>query len=312
MSFAIVFPGQGSQSVGMLTEFYDNEKVVRSLFTEASECLDYDLWKLVLGGPKEQLDQTEITQPALLTSALAIWHVWRQAGGNIPQIVAGHSLGEYTALVAAAVLKFKDAVLLVRDRGRYMQDATPPGLGSMAAILGLGDDQVIEVCNREACGEIVSVANFNSPGQVVIAGHSAAVNRAAVAALEAGAKKVIPLDVSVPSHCGLMKEVAGKFSDRLNEVEFNDAVIPVVQNFDAEARTDAGEIRKALVMQLHQPVKWTDSIIKIQSRGITDIIECGPGRVLSGLIKRIDRGLNTYPLQDPKSLNTVLATQSEK
>ena len=291
----------------MLAAFHEQHAVVGEIFRQASAVLDFDLWSLVQNGPKETLDQTENTQPALLAGSVAVWHLWQAAGGTPPAVVAGHSLGEYSALVAAGVLDFGDAVALVRDRGRYMQQAIPAGQGAMAAILGLPDQEVIELCSRNQLQEIVSVANFNSPGQAVIAGHAAAIERVAEAARTAGARKVIRLDVSVPSHCALMKEVADKFAQRMAGINFSHAVIPIIQNVDAQQRTGPDEIRAGLVQQLHQPVRWTDTIRAMKASGVTRIIECGPGRVLSGLIKRIDRDINTQPVYDPDSLASAVA-----
>lgn len=310
MSLAIVFPGQGSQSTGMLSEFYETEPLVKSVFAEASERLGYDLWDLVQNGPDEELDRTENTQPAILAASVAIWRIWLESGGQMPEVVAGHSLGEYSALVAAGVMDFGDAVLLVRDRGRFMQHAVPSGVGGMAAILGLDDEVVMDICGKESDPEVVSVANFNAPGQVVIAGHLQAVARASSLAKAAGARKVIPLDVSVPSHCALMKDMAEDFSYRLKEVSIRDASIPVLQNVDAEIHTEASEIHIALVEQLFQPVRWTESVIRMKSMGICNILECGPGKVLTGLNKRIDRELNILPLPDPESLNKALTAET--
>lgn len=306
MAFAMVFPGQGSQAVGMMAELYDEHEIIPALFNTASERLGFDLWSLIRNGPKEELDKTENTQPALLACGIATWQLWRQAGGGIPKVVAGHSLGEYCALIAAGVLEFGDAITLVRDRGRYMQMAVPPGRGGMAAILGLEDEQVTEICRRFSGQSTVSVANFNSPGQVVIAGQAEAVGRAMEAAKAAGAKRTIKLDVSVPSHCALMTTAADQFSLRLSQVEFNNASIPVIQNADTEQRTEAGALKAAMPKQLHQPVRWTDTILKIKKQGILQIVECGPGRVLSGLIKRIDSELTAYPVFDSATLATTL------
>jgi [acyl-carrier-protein] S-malonyltransferase len=306
-SCAVVFPGQGSQAVSMLHDFEHQYHEIKSVFGEASDCLGYDLWSLVKNGPKEELDRTEITQPALLASGVAVLKIVQRTGGVVPAVLAGHSLGEYSALVAAEVLAFADAILLVRDRGRYMQEAVPAGQGSMAAVLGMEDAELTALCSSLCSGEIVSVANYNCPGQAVIAGNTAAVSRVMDAARSAGAKKVIRLDVSVPSHCALMQPMSEKFSIRLGAVKFNNAKIPVIQNVDAEQRTDAQTIRAALVQQLHLPVRWTDTICKIRNMGINKIVECGPGKVLSGLIKRIDRELTTYPVYDQSTLATALA-----
>jgi len=306
MAFAMVFPGQGSQAVGMMAELYDEHEIIPALFNTASDRLGFDLWSLIRNGPKEELDKTENTQPALLACGIAMWRVWRQAGGGIPKVVAGHSLGEYCALIAAGVLEFGDAITLVRDRGRYMQLAVPPGCGGMAAILGLEDEQVTEICRRFSDKYTVSVANVNSPGQVVIAGQTEAVGRVMEAAKAAGAKRTIKLDVSVPSHCALMTAAADQFLLRLNQVEFNNASIPVIQNADTGQRTEADALKAAMPKQLYQPVRWTDTILKIKRQGILHIVECGPGRVLSGLIKRIDSELTAYPVFDSATLATTL------
>ena len=311
MSLAIVFPGQGSQAVGMLSDLNAKQPMIKSVFEQASDNLGFDLWEMVRNGPKEELDRTENTQPALLAGGVAIWRIWQQAGGIMPAVLAGHSLGEYTALVAANVLEFDDAITLVRDRGRYMQQAVPAGHGAMAAILGLQDDKVMEVCSNNSTGETVSVANYNSPGQVVIAGHTGAVERAAEAARRAGAKRVIMLDVSVPSHSILMKEAAEKFSLRLTAVAFSNAEIPVIQNIDATRRTNAEAIRDALVQQIYQPVRWTDTIQSMKTAGIRTLLECGPGKVLTGLTKRIDRELKAYAVFDNESLATALTAVAE-
>jgi len=311
MGSAIVFPGQGSQTVGMLSAFTQNHAIIKSVFGEASERLDFDLWLLIQNGPKDELDKTENTQPAMLACGVALWKLWRQAGGIVPDVLAGHSLGEYTALVAAGALNFGDAVTLVRDRGRYMQQAVPAGEGAMAAILGLTDEQVMEICALNSVDAIVSVANFNSPGQAVIAGHTGAVAKVMDDAKTAGAKRVIMLDVSVPSHCRLMQSMTEKYSQRLAELKFSDADIPVVQNADTVQRTDSQAIKNALLQQLHQPVRWTDTILKIKALGITNIIECGPGKVLTGLIKRIDRELTAYPVFDFVTLATALTAVTE-
>jgi len=311
MAVAMVFPGQGSQTVGMLMELEQKHAIVKSIFRQASDSLNFDLWSLVQNGPKKELDKTENTQPALLVCGVALWKIWRQSGGTIPAVLAGHSLGEYTALVAAAVLDFDEAVTLVRDRGRYMQEAVPAGEGAMAAILGLPDEQVVEICAQYSVNATVSVANFNSPGQAVIAGHTAAVAYVMEAAKTAGAKRTIKLDVSVPSHCALMNAVTEKYSLRLDKVKFSDAVIPVIQNADTVKRTDAQAIKNALLQQLHQPVRWTDTILKIKALGKTKIIECGPGKILTGLIKRIDRDLTVYPVFDSETMATALTALSE-
>ncbi len=305
-NYAMVFPGQGSQSTGMLNQLAEDYPAVAHIFTRASEVLDYDLWKLVSEGPESELNKTEITQPALLVSAYACWQTWQEQATSMPALMAGHSLGEYTALVCAGVLEFEHAVALVAERGKCMQQAVPAGTGAMAALLGLEDAQVEEVC-RDAAGEqVVSAANFNAPGQVVIAGETEAVERAIEAAKTAGAKRAIMLPVSVPSHCLLMKPAAEQFAGFLDRLELNDAAIPVVQNVDATARTDANEIKARLLEQLYLPVRWVDSINTIKQAGIERVIECGPGKVLTGLNKRIDRALELHCIQDGQSIANAL------
>lgn len=304
---AIVFPGQGSQSVGMMSGLLETESNLESIFDSASEVLGYDLLDIISFGPEEKLNQTEITQPALLASAYATWLMCNEEITHLsPAVLAGHSLGEYTALVCAGVINFKDAIALVAERGRCMQKAVPADIGAMAAILGLDDDKIVHVCADAAENEVVSAANFNSPGQIVIAGHKAAVERAIIAAKEAGAKRALLLPVSVPSHCMLMKDAAIEFAKSLEKINFNDAEIPVIQNAHAEIKTKSDEIKRALLEQLYMPVRWVDSINNMQVMGVKKIIECGPGKVLSGLIKRIDRSLEIHSVQDKNSLEKAL------
>lgn len=305
--YAMVFPGQGSQSVGMVAGLAEMSDQVQPLFEQASEILGYDLWQLVSNGPEEQLNQTEKTQPALLTAGIATWQAWQSKTEAMPEVVAGHSLGEYTALVAAGVMSFEDAVTLVAVRGQCMQQAVPEGIGAMAAILGLEDDKVEQVCQAAANDQIVSAANFNSPDQVVIAGHKEAVERAVEAAKEAGSKRAILLPVSVPSHCLLMQSAAEQFAAHLDQVDLHEAGIPVLQNVDASEKTDAAAIKQGLLEQLYKPVRWVELVQAIQERGINCIIECGPGKVLSGLNKRIDRSIEAHCLQDQGSFQKALA-----
>ena len=307
MTIAFVFPGQGSQSLGMLAELAVSHATVQSTFTEASDVLGYDLWQLVQQGPEAELNNTTKTQPALLASSVATWRVWNELSQVQPVMMAGHSLGEYSALVCSGALNFTDAIQLVADRGAYMQDAVPAGIGSMAAVLGLEDGQIEAVCDAAAQGQIVSAANYNSSGQVVIAGHKEAVERAVELAKAAGAKRSVILPVSVPSHCALMQKAADRFAERLNTVDFEQPRIPVLHNVDATERSDAREIKLALQDQLCQPVRWVETIQKMVSKDINTIVECGPGKVLSGLIKRIDRSLNIFPVFDPASLEKALA-----
>ncbi len=307
--YAMVFPGQGSQSVGMVAGMYELSTAVKTLFDQASEVLGYNLWELVSDGPEQELNQTEKTQPALLTAGIATWQIWQEHCDTAPGLVAGHSLGEYTALVAAGVMAFEDAVKLVSLRGKCMQQAVPEGVGAMAAVLGLDDDKVAQVCQETASDQVVSAANFNSPGQVVIAGHKEAVERAVDAAKAAGSKRAILLPVSVPSHCMLMKTAADELSSHLDTLTLNEASIPVVQNVDASVKTDPAQLKQGLLEQLYKPVRWVEVIQAIQAKGMQCIIECGPGKVLSGLNKRIERSLDVHCIQDEQSLQKALAYQ---
>ena len=314
MSLAYVFPGQGSQAVGMLADLAESHPIVEEVFAEASQALGYDLWAVSQQGPAEKLNQTQVTQPALLAAGVAVFRLWQQLGGQQATIMAGHSLGEYTALVCADVINFGDAVKLVEYRGQAMQEAVPKGAGAMAAILGLDDEQVILACKQAAGDEIVSAVNFNSPGQVVIAGEAAAVERAIEEAMQLGARKAIPLPVSVPSHCALMQNAAEKLAQRLEEVEFRPATMPVVQNVDARVCESVAEIRDALVRQLFLPVRWVECVQYMARHGADGLLECGPGKVLAGLNRRIDRGMGMYPVYDSASLEAALgktATGSE-
>lgn len=306
MSLAIIFPGQGSQSLGMLSALAESFPVVRATYEEASQALGFDLWRLTQDGPETELNRTEHTQPALLAAGRAIWRVWNESGGEQPGMFAGHSLGEYTALVCAGVIDFSDAITLVADRGRYMQEAVPQGTGAMAAILGLDDEQVIEVCQAITGEQIVTAANFNATGQVVIAGHVGAVQQAMEAAKQAGAKRAILLPVSVPSHCALMTQAADRLATRLESLTFSTANIPVIQNVDVEQHTATEGIKQALIQQLYQPVRWVETVHKMQNNGVTQLVECGPGKVLTGLVKRIDRNLNALAVYDPSSLQAAI------
>ncbi|MCU7845784.1 MAG: ACP S-malonyltransferase [Candidatus Thiodiazotropha sp. (ex Monitilora ramsayi)] len=307
-SFSIVFPGQGSQSVGMLSTLAEAYSSVTETFSEASEALGYDLWSLVQNGPAEDLNQTTRTQPAMLASGVAVWRVWQALGGAKPAQMAGHSLGEYTALVCAGALSFSDAVKLVAERGRYMQEAVPEGTGAMAAILGLDDDKVRQVCTDAADGEVVEAVNFNSPGQVVIAGNKAAVDRACELAKGAGAKRALPLQVSVPSHCALMKPAAERLSEMLASVSISTPVIPVLHNVNVDTANDPDAIRQLLAAQLHSPVRWVETVERMAAAGSTVLLEAGPGKVLAGLTKRIDRNLKGVAAFDPDTLNSALET----
>ena len=298
---AFLFPGQGSQSVGMLQAFA-GEEVVRATFAEASAVLDLDLWALCQHGPVEDLNRTEYTQPAMLTADIATWRAWVAAGGDTPEVLAGHSLGEYAALVASGALDFTDAVGLVAERGRLMQSATPQGSGAMAAIIGLDDAVLESVCAAAAQGEVVSCANYNAPGQVVIAGHASAVTRACAAAKTAGARRALPLPVSVPSHCALMRGAATALAATLHGTRLAQPAIPVIHNVDVDEHRDADAIRDALARQLWMPVRWTDTIVALAARGVTRFVECGPGKVLAGLNRRIAEDAACLALTDPDAL----------
>jgi [acyl-carrier-protein] S-malonyltransferase len=306
MRFALLFPGQGSQSVGMLAEMAGHHSVVRETFAEASAALSYDLWQLVSEGPAGKLDQTEHTQPALLAAGVAVWRAWRAQGGPEPMAMAGHSLGEYSALVCAGALNFADALRLVERRGQLMQAAVPNGMGTMAAIVGLDDEQVRAVCEESAQGEVVQAVNFNAPGQVVVAGHKSAVERAAALAKTRGAKLTKLLPVSVPSHCSLMQPAAERLAEDLKSISVQTPTIPVLHNLDASPRTTPDDIRLALVAQLHNPVLWVKTVQGLRTSGAEVLLECGPGRVLIGLTKRIDRAAVSECLHDSQSLETGL------
>lgn len=304
---AFVFPGQGSQSLAMLADFSEHE-VVQATFSEASAALGYDLWQLVQQGPVEKLNQTNFTQPALLTASVAVWRLWHASTANTPAMLAGHSLGEYSALVCAGVLSLADAVKLVEKRGEFMQASVPEGVGAMAAVIGLDDKMIIEACFKAQNGDVVSAVNFNSPGQVVIAGHKAAVERAGVLCKEAGAKRVLPLPVSVPSHCALMKDAAEKLAEEFNNVTFNTPNIPVVNNVDVAIETSVEAIKIALIKQLYSPVRWTETIQFLAESGIEQAIEAGPGKVLQGLLKRIDKSIVCQSVNDSTSLTKALVS----
>jgi len=306
-NLAFVFPGQGSQTVGMLSDFADNE-VVQQTFTEASDALGYSLWQLIAEGPVEKLNQTNFTQPALLTASVALWRLWSSQSDVKPAVLAGHSLGEYSALVCAGVISLAEGVKLVEKRGEFMQASVPAGVGAMAAIIGLDDQTIIDSCAKAQNDEVVAAVNFNSPGQVVIAGHKAAVERAGVLCKDAGAKRVLPLPVSVPSHCALMKDAADKLAEEFNNITFNTPQIPVVNNVDVVAETDVEAIKLALIKQLYSPVRWTESIQKLSTMGVSLVVEAGPGKVLQGLIKRIDKSITSVSVNDQATLTKALET----
>lgn len=302
MTFAIVFPGQGSQSVGMQSALAAGCTEVQQTYREASDALDVDLWQIARSGPEERLNETVITQPAMLTAGVAAWRSWRGAGGGRPGSMAGHSLGEYTALVCADALPFASALQLVRQRAELMQAAVPSGKGAMAALLGLDDKSVIRVCADAADGEVVEAVNFNSPGQVVIAGHRTAVERATSLAKSAGARRAVLLNVSVPSHCRLMQPAAEKLAETLRATEFATPSLPVISNVDVQAYETPDGIRDGLERQLYRPVRWADTIRRLAADGATTIVECGPNKVLAGLAKRIDRSLEAVSFDAPDAV----------
>jgi len=307
MALAFVFPGQGSQSIGMLSALAEKYEQVGQTFAEASEALGFDLWQLCQQGPEEKLNQTANTQPAMLAAGVATWRVWQAEGGVVPDVMAGHSLGEYTALVCSGSLGFKDAIQLVADRGQFMQAAVPEGEGAMAAIIGLDDAAVTALCQASAGKDVLSPVNFNSPGQVVIAGHRSAIQRAVDNAKGVGAKRALILPVSVPSHCELMQTAAEQMAKRLDETEFDEPRIPVIHNFDVSAHKDAESIRGALVQQIEKPVRWVETVQKMATDFAVDrLVECGPGKVLVGLNKRIEKSIETWSIYDPESVATAL------
>ena len=307
-SLAFVFPGQGSQSLAMLAEHGAQQPLILDTFAEASEALGYDLWALTQQGPEEQLNQTDKTQPAILAASVALWRLWLAEGGARPAFVAGHSLGEYSALVAAGSLSLAAGVKLVEHRGQLMQQAVPAGQGGMAAILGLDDADVLAACAEAAQGEVVSAVNFNAPGQVVIAGAAAAVARAIEACKARGAKRAMPLPVSVPSHCALMRPAAERFAEAVAAIDWQTPQIALVQNVSAAVVTDLESLKRDLLAQLYSPVRWVESMVCLAGQGVTDLVECGPGKVLSGLNKRCVKGINTHNLDTPDAFAAARAT----
>ena len=309
MSLAFVFPGQGSQSEGMLSALAAEFSEVEATYREAAEVLGYDLWDIVQNGPADKLNSTDITQPAMLAAGVAVWRVWQAKGGPQPAVLAGHSLGEYTALVCAGSLAFTDAIKLVAERGRLMQAAVPAGTGAMAAVLGLEDDAVRQACSDAAAGEVLEAVNFNSPGQVVVAGNKAAVERVVALAKERGAKRALLLPVSVPSHCALMQPAAEQLATILKDVAIQAPGIPVINNADVATPSEPDAIRDALVRQLYSPVRWVETIQKMATDGVDRLLECGPGKVLVGLNKRIERNMAAQAVLDPDSLSAALAEE---
>jgi [acyl-carrier-protein] S-malonyltransferase len=301
-SLAFVFPGQGSQKVGMLAELASQYPVIQQTFSEASDALAYDVWDLVQNGQQEQLNLTEKTQPLLLTASVALWRVWQQAGGATPSLLAGHSLGEFSALVCANSLAFSDAVTLVRDRGQFMQTAVPVGEGAMAAVLGLDDAVIKDICKQASVDGVVEAVNFNSPGQVVIAGKVAAVEQAIDLCKQAGAKRAMPLPVSAPFHTSLMKPAGEKLAEKLAAIQVSKPEIPVVHNVHAKIESDPDTIKKLLVQQISSPVMWVGCVETMVASGIEKTLECGPGKVLSGLNRRIHKPLAVYNIEDPAGL----------
>nr|WP_297461873.1 ACP S-malonyltransferase [uncultured Halomonas sp.] len=310
-SLALVFPGQGSQHLGMLRELAERYSVVRTTFEEAADALGYDLWHVVQEGPEETLNATACTQPALLTSSVAVWRVWQELEGPRPISMAGHSLGEYSAMVCAGALTFAEGVRLVKLRGEAMQAAVPAGEGAMAAVLGLDDTAVETACRDAAQGEVVAAVNYNAPGQVVVAGKRTAVDRAIALCQEAGAKRALPLPVSVPSHCALMMPAAERLAEAMDSIEIKLPRYTVIQNVDAQAHGDIETLRTRLIEQLYQPVRWTDCIESMIDQGAGVFIECGPGKVLTGLNKRIARGAKGLAVNDPDTLSAALELARE-
>jgi [acyl-carrier-protein] S-malonyltransferase len=305
---AFVFPGQGSQKVGMLASAHERFPAVRDTFAEASQVLGYDMWDLICNGEQDALNLTETTQPVLLASSVALWRAWLEQGGRVPSIMAGHSLGEFSALVCAGAIDFADAVNLVKQRGAFMQTAVPVGVGAMAAIIGLDDAAINSVCAEAAAssGQVVAAVNFNSPGQVVIAGHSGAVDIAIGLLKEAGAKRAMPLPVSAPFHTELMKPAGERLADVVAGLTIKAPEIPVVHNVHAATENDPGRIKSLLVEQIYSPVQWTGCIETIVQSGATHIVECGPGKVLSGLSRRIDKSLQSFSLEEADDLLAAL------
>jgi [acyl-carrier-protein] S-malonyltransferase len=308
-TLGFVFPGQGSQQIGMLSEMASHFPIIEKTFAEGSEALGKDLWALAQTGPEEALNATINTQPVLLTASVALWRLWQETSDKKPSLLAGHSLGEYSALVCSKALELSQAVKLVALRGQAMQEAVQEGFGAMAAILGMEDAALMEVCEVAAQGEVVSPVNFNAIGQTVIAGHKSAVERACTLAKEKGAKKVVLLSVSVPSHCALMMDASLKLAEALKNIEIKTPQIPVIQNVDVKSHDNPDDIKQCLVKQLHQPVRWVETMQTFAKAGIHHVVECGPGKVLTGLLKRIDPALNGYSLESKKGFDEALTIE---
>ncbi len=303
---AFVFPGQGSQKIGMLAELATEFPIVERTFAEASEVLGYDLWALVQAGAQDEINLTERTQPLLLAASVAVWRAWQEKNGAQPALMAGHSLGEWSALVCAGVVAFKDAVRLVQQRGKFMQEAVPAGQGAMAAIIGLDDALILDACNKAEQGEVVAAVNFNSPGQVVIAGTAAAVERASALCKEAGAKRALPLPVSAPFHTELMRPAAERLAEQITATVFSIPKVPVVHNVTAEVESNPEKIKALMIEQIYSPVRWVECVNTMAKAGITTTIECGPGKVLSGLNKRINAELVVMSVEKPEELQSAL------
>ncbi len=305
-NLAFVFPGQGSQKIGMLDELAVQFDVVAQTFAEASAVLGYDLWDRVQNAEQAAINMTECTQPLLLTCSVAIWRVWQQQGGPVPAYMAGHSLGEWSALVCAGVIAFDDAVLLVQQRGKFMQEAVPAGLGAMAAIIGLDDDKIVTICTESEQGECVAAVNFNSPGQVVIAGAVAPVERAMASCKEAGAKRALALPVSAPFHTEMMRPAAERLAEQIEAIKFAAPVIPIVHNVNAKLESDPAAIKALMIEQIYSPVLWTDCVQALAGFGVEFLVECGPGKVLSGLARRIDKSLSAQQSETPADIEKAL------
>ncbi len=306
-NLAFVFPGQGSQKIGMLNDLASEYSIVKKTFAEASQILDYDLWDLVQCGTQEDINLTERTQPLLLTASVAVWRVWQEKNGPQPAFMAGHSLGEWSALVCAGIVSFTDAVKLVQQRGKFMQEAVPAGQGAMAAIIGLDDALIIDACKKAEQGEVVAAVNFNSPGQVVIAGTAAAVERASLLCKEAGAKRALPLPVSAPFHTSLMRPAADRLAEQIAATTFNTPVIPVVHNVTAKIEMNPEKIKTLMIEQIYNAVRWVDCVNTLSQNNITITVECGPGKILSGLNKRINSALTPLSIEKPEEIINVLA-----